>query len=128
MVTGWKGTISDVAVDSDTTTLETIVIREGAEYLWAEVGNSDVGNVFVSFDIQVQPHSTASFHTVASTASDFTTAIQEPLLGCSSDMTALGLGSTGLLWMRVKGAYATRFRAACNTASDAMTAVRWMVR
>ena len=125
----WKGKVENVFVSSDATntTIKTITIEEGSSYLWAEIVNS-ADKALDAFAIQVQPHADADFHTIASVASDFTTAMKRPLLACDQDMTSLALSTAGLLWMEVKGLNAVKFLGSSAAGSDTAISVYWSVR
>jgi len=134
----WSGYTSDVtiavtSVVSDLTEIETITIREGAQYLWAEFRNSDISDLD-AFEVAVKPFhrpskgQTSSFHIIANTAADFTTDIKEPILGCSSDLTTLPKATAHLLWMMVKGLAQVRFRASSKSTGTTKVGVKWSVR
>ncbi len=126
-VFGWKGRTPGVSIDSDVfTTIETIRVREGANVIWAEV-NTTLG-AFDSFRIQYKAASDAQFFTVADSTSDFTTAIQRPLIGSSEDLTSLAKGSAGTVWSEVKGIYEVRYQAINAVASDTVAGIKWQVR
>jgi len=123
----WKGKQTGIAVTAagPSDVIGTIYVREGASYLWAEVntvGASDMD----AFWVQISCLSDASFHTIANAPSDYTTDIQDPILGCSADMTTLSASTAGLLRMSVKGLFAVRFRG--SLAGDATVDLRWQMR
>ena len=123
----WKGKKATTLISNATdTVLDTIYIRDGAANLWAEVENS-ADKELDTFIISVSPHSDASFHTVASTTADYTTAIQAPLNGCSVDMKTLPKSTAGMFWMGVKGIFGVRFTAG-TAASDTSLTLRWSAR
>jgi len=124
----WSGSKTAVAVTSAAVaTIDTITIPEGANRMWAEIGN--VGSsAFYAFQVQYRPHVDASHTTIASTTAEFTTAIEEPIKGCSTDLTTLASAATGLLWLDVKGIESVRFRAQAATNSDATANLDWSVR
>ncbi len=126
-VMGWKGRTPGVSIDSDVfTTIETIRIREGANVIWAEV-NATLG-AFDGFRVQYKAASDANFFTIADSTSDFTTAIQRPLTGVTTDMTSLAKGSAGTVWSEVKGTYEVRYQATSAAASDTVAGIKWQVR
>ena len=123
----WKGKTPTTTISHTTNTvLDTIYVREGAGYLWAEVSNS-ADAALDTFTVSISPYSDASFHTIASTASDYTTGIQFPILGCDADLTTLAKSSTGLLCMNIKGVYGVRMTAG-TASSDTNLILRWSVR
>ena len=123
----WKGKTDATLISNTTNTvLDTIYVREGAGNLWAEVSNS-ADKELDTFIVSISPHSDASFHTVASIGSDYTTDIKAPMNGCDIDLTTLSKSTAGMLWMDVKGVYAIRFTAGTAT-SDTYLALKWHVR
>ena len=123
----WHGKTAATTISNATNTiLDTIYIRQGAGNLWAEISNS-ADKELDAFITAISPHSDASFHTIAETGADYTTSIQEPLLGCNADLTTLAKSTAGLLHMDVKGVYAVRFTAGTAT-SDTNLTLRWHVR
>lgn len=123
----WKGKTDATLISSaSNTVLGTIYVREGAGNLWAEVANSADADLD-AFIVSISPHSDASFHTVASSTSDYTTNIKAPMNGCSTDMTTLSKSSAGMFWFDVKGVYAIRFTAGTAT-SDTYLTLKWHVR
>ena len=126
-MSSWKGKTDPILISASTDTeIDTIYVREGAQYLWAEFANSNDA-ALNAFDISIQPHAEASFHSVANTSSDYTTNIKIPLQGCSVDFTTLAKGTAGMLWTEVKGVYAIKFTAG-TASSDTSITMRWHVR
>ena len=122
----FKGSKTAIAVAAaGTTTLDTIYPYEGMETLWLEVSN--INKPLDGFTIEVRPHAGASFHTLYNDASDFTTNIQWPVLGCNVDFTSLDSDSVGLLSMNIRALDALRFKASSASPST-VTALRWEVR
>ena len=132
-VSGWKGYTSDVTigVSATPTEIETIDIREGAQNLWAEFSNANTSDLD-GFEVAVNPFvgkdNTASFHVVANTTASFTTDVQEPIRGCSADLTNMQKNTTALLWMEVKGLSQVRFRASAQSTGATTVGVKWSVR
>lgn len=127
----WRGSVSNIAITAAGTsdTLVAIPIQQGAENLWIEVENLNHKGLD-AFITQVRPHPDAAWHTVAQAASDYSVAsdITEPIVGCSGDLTTLAKGTTGLLWMYVKGLHAVRFQASAASGSDTLMNAKWQVR
>jgi hypothetical protein len=124
----WKGKVEDVAITHGTTdTLVTILIREGAEFLKAEVANS-AHSAFDAFIVETRPHPDASYHIKANATSDFVSSMQWPILGCDADLTGLAKSGKAEIDMEVKGLNAVRFKASATASSDTTASVYWQVR
>lgn len=125
----WQGqSISDILIGSDAVyTIATVPIRAGAEHLWFDLELS-ADNPISDFCVDVQPHPSAEWTTVASDASDFSTNIQEPIQGVGANPVNLAASGVSLIWMQVKGLNAVRFRAQASDASDANATYYWQQR
>jgi hypothetical protein len=122
----WTQKKTGVTVTSNATTLDTATIVEGASVMWVEVSN--LTKAFDTFTVEYRPHTDATFYTIASIDSDYTTDIAWPVLMCSTDLTALDSDSSGLLSLDVKAINAVRFKAASSSVSDTTAAIKWGVR
>jgi len=109
------GSVTNVLV-SDATTNQIAMISDlkGASVLNISVENSDAGNILDAFEVGVRANTSATFQTVASIASDYTTSIQWPLLGCGGDLTTLDSDTAYTLTMACGGLDAVRLKASCN--------------
>jgi len=103
-----------------TLTVVTMLLCQRYRRLWAEVDN-DSDTAISDFDIEIQPHPNAAWTVIATATADYTTDINEPLLGCSTDLASLASGSQGLLWMDIEGMYAVRFKATTGSAGKDIT-------
>ncbi len=123
----WAGKLPNITVsNSADTTLDTVRIQDGAKTMWVEIANS-AHKVLDVFEIQYQPTSDASFHTVADVPSDFTTSIIYPIKGSTGDMTTLAKSTAGMFALDVQGVYAVKLIAG-TAASDTVVDLRWKVR
>jgi len=128
----WKGKKKTVAIlHGSTSTIDTIYINDGARTMWAEIANG-TGKALDVFNIDYQPASDASWHTVASAASDYVLAasdlIREYVLSATTNMVVLPKSTAGMLKLKVGGVYAVRFQASSGTDSDTTVDLRWQVR
>ena len=125
----WKNSSDTIAITAAGTsdTVATVRVMDGASRLWFQATNS-AHKVLDKFYTWVQPYSDATFHKIATTASDYTTRIQVPILACDQDMTSLAKSTAGLVWMDVKGLYSVKFTASAATGSDTTVDYKWQVR
>jgi len=124
----WKGKASDVTVSSDALyTLLEVPIREGASAIAVNIENS-ADEALQEFEVQYLAHSDGSYVTIASTDSDFTTVIENPILASTADLTALPASTDAFLYCAVKGVNRVRLQAKSASASDAVLAAFWQVR
>ena len=128
----WKGSKKTIAVaHGATAAIDTIYINNGAKVMWAEVENG-TGKELDVFQVQYQPASDATWHTVASAASDYVLAasdlIREYVLSATTNMVVLPKSIAGMMKLRVHGVYAVRFNASSGTGSDTTVDLRWQVR
>ena len=125
----WQGqSTSDILVASDTvSTIATVPVRAGAERLWFSL-ELTADNPLSDFCVDVQPHATAAWTTVASDSADFSTNIQNPILGVGGNPVNLAASGTSLIWMDVKGLANVRFRCMASDASDANVNYYWQQR
>ena len=126
----WLGSKIGVSVLSSgagATTIDTIYPYQGASTLWLEVSNYN-HKALAGFQVEYRPHTDATFYAVASTATDYTTSIQWPIIGCSAGLTTLAKDTAGLIAMDIKGIDAIRFKAFSGASSDTIVSLKWMVR
>jgi len=126
----WLGKKTGIAVLSTlagATTLDTIYPYQGASMMWLEVSNLN-HKALAGFSVEYRPHEDGTFYAVASIATDYTSVIQWPIIGCSIGLTTLAKNTSGLLAMDVKGVDAVRFKAFSGTVSDTVVALKWRVR
>jgi len=119
-------TTGSVAVAADgTTTVLTRIIPNAATRMWVEVANADE-NALDAFAILLRAHEDGSFHTVADSAADFTTALPNPpILASTGDFTSLAADSAGLLILDVHGGDAIRFTASGDGATHLVLRYRF---
>jgi len=129
MSRAWRGDVSAVAITAAGTSdvITAIEIPHGAEYLWVEIENN-AHKALDSFLVSYRPHPDASYHLIASAASDYTTSMQEPILGATCDFASLALSTTGMLRLYVKGIDAVKFAASSASGSDTTVDARWSIR
>jgi len=116
------GSNTDVLV-SDATTNQIAMISDlkGASVLNISIENSDAGNILDAFEVGVRANASAAFQTVASIASDYTTSLQWPLLGCGGDLTTLDSDTAYTLTMACGGLNAVRLKASCNATTTTIS-------
>ena len=125
----WEGKGSAAISDTAAATFLTIPIRQGAERLWASFTNGSGGKLDAfQVDIRSGGSDTAPYMTIANAASDYTTNIQWPILGCSVDLVTLAVSASAGLAMDIKATQSIRFKASCAASSDTTLAYYWSVR
>ncbi|HUX01425.1 MAG TPA: hypothetical protein VMY35_10650 [Phycisphaerae bacterium] len=126
MAMSGKGTalIDDVG----TSDFLTVPIRKGASRLWAGFTNS-ADKLLDAFQVQVQAgdSDTAPWATIANAASDYTTSVQWPIMGCDVDLTTLAKSSSGTIALEVRGLQNVRFKASAGASSDTTLSYFWSV-
>lgn len=124
----WEGSVTAVTVASDTlTTIETVKVREGASRLWASI-ELTADNNLSDFHVDIRPHSSAAWKTIASAASDFDSCIQEPIIACGDNPVNLAKSGVCLIGVDVRALDAVRFQAFADAGSDAVASCYWQVR
>ena len=129
----WKG-INDnggaVTVASDAeTTICTITVPEGAQYLWSQIKLTTSDSSLNSFNTKIRVHPDSSdFYTIASSTSDYTTGRARPILKCSTDLSNLVSDTSGYLYMEVKALNAVRFSGTAAFSDGVATNIYWQVR
>jgi len=114
--------------DDSTSSFLTVPIRKGASHLWIGFTNSaDSALDAFQVDVQAGASDTAPWATVGNAASDFTTSIQWPILGCDTDLTSLGKSSSGTIALATRGLQNVRFKASANGVSDTTLQYYWSV-
>ena len=122
------GSNTDVLVsDATTDQIEMISDLRGASILNVSIENSDAGTILDAFEVAIRAHSSAAFQTIASVTSDYTTAVQWPLLGCGGDLTTLDSDTAMTLSMVCEGMNAIRLKASCNSATTLLS-IYWSAR
>ena len=125
----WENRGSVLVSDSTTDAILTIPIRPGASQLWASFTNS-ADAILDAFQVAVQADGsdTAPYLTVANDASDYTTAVQWPIDGCSGDLTSLAKSTNATIAMDVRVLQNVRFLASSAGSSDTTLTYYWGVR
>ena len=108
---------------SDATTGQIAMISDlrGASVLNISIENSDAGNLLDAFEVAIRGNASAAFQTIASVASDYTTSLQWPLLGCGGDLTTLDSDTAYTLTMACGGLNAVRLKASCNSTTTTLS-------
>jgi len=123
-----SGKGSAVIPDDSTSTFLTVNVRKGASRLWVGLTNSaDKGLDVFTVAVQAGASDTAPYATVANATSDYTTSIQWPVMGCSTDLTTLAKSSEGTIALDVRGLQNVRFQASAASASDTTVSYYWSV-
>jgi len=124
----WSGSVEEKSVGTSLTTVDEIIVQQGAMYMWLEikVGNDAGDNDLDQFELAYKAHADGNYVVMADTSTDYTTNIKWPLLMSTADLTALGKGESALLTLAVKGVYAVRLRAAGS--GNTHVSVYWQVR